>query len=761
MSDMLRSAFNNLSSNVWSNDHNSDSSYSDNPFVGQTIDLNANKYRVERVIAEGGFGFVFRVIDIKSSAVYALKRLIASDSESKKEIENEIQVLTRLQPHNHIMSFISWGKINQNIYLLLCEYCGCGSLKDITLPIGNHSLLNRIAYQTCLAIERMHSLGITHRDLKIENILFDNNGIIKLCDFGSATTDSFLPDLNWTPIQRSLLEDEMSRHTTPMYRPPEILDTYLHLPINTAIDIWAFGCLLFCLKFGRHPFEDSAKLRIINCKYSFPNNTSDSDLIVRIIKMCIRIDPNERTNATDIIGLIEEDCVDLNSPCVNPRQPTPTQPIKSDVTHDMNKPLPQIPGSAQPSFSFSGFTRYIKDTSNKVMQTVQNSIARQELDLETNRCPKPIVKPQRPPPPKDIKVETKSEEITERETDIDNKIESNDSQNIPKNNFFETINWEESNDKVLENEDIVSIAENDKPNKPALNDLLLNLSIDETTTHSLNPISDTNDLPNDLFAIKTSKSNLNDQNIKIDNYNTKLNTNLLPDVDFFSESTSPPTAPLCFDPNNVLKPNVTLSPTSVPTLNNMTTGLQRNTSTPNLNLDPLAQLDSFVTTKVTNLTKPNTPSIPRVNSYTSFQSTAPLKPDYNRNNFVEITDLLGGFKPLQNDTNKTISQLRKEEMLKDGNFDPNKLKIMEWKENKTRNIRALLCSLNTITWDGCNWQPIGMHQLVATNDVKKCYRRACLAVHPDKLVGTEHEELAKLIFMELNDAWTEFEKQIQ
>lgn len=55
-----------------------------------------------------------------------------------------------------------------------------------------------------------------------------------------------------------------------MYRPPEILDTYLHYPIDIAMDIWAFGCLLFTIKYGRHPFEDSAKLRIINCKYTIP-----------------------------------------------------------------------------------------------------------------------------------------------------------------------------------------------------------------------------------------------------------------------------------------------------------------------------------------------------------------------------------------------------------------------------------------------------------------------------------------------------------
>jgi cyclin G-associated kinase len=66
-------------------------------------------------------------------------------------------------------------------------------------------------------------------------------------------------------------------------------------------------------------------------------------------------------------------------------------------------------------------------------------------------------------------------------------------------------------------------------------------------------------------------------------------------------------------------------------------------------------------------------------------------------------------------------------------MDPMRLKVFEWKENKTRNIRALLCSLNVIIWEGCNWQPIGMHQLLTSNDVKRMYRKACLAVHPDKV----------------------------
>lgn len=149
------------------------------------------------------------------------------------------------------------------------------------------SVLYRVAYQTALAIQQVHRNGFIHRDIKLENILFDRHGTAKLCDFGSATAEKYVPDMDWTPLQRSLVEDEMARHTTPMYRPPEILDTYLHYPINTAMDIWSYGCLLYFTKFGRHPFEDSAKLRIINCNYSIPKQTATAatdDCIVQIIR---------------------------------------------------------------------------------------------------------------------------------------------------------------------------------------------------------------------------------------------------------------------------------------------------------------------------------------------------------------------------------------------------------------------------------------------------------------------------------------------
>jgi len=139
-------------------------------------------------------------------------------------------------------------------------------------------------------------------------------------------------------------------------------------------------------------------------------------------------------------------------------------------------------------------------------------------------------------------------------------------------------------------------------------------------------------------------------------------------------------------------------------------------------------------------------------------STGGVKPKVSTSTF---DDLLGGFNPTNREAGggKTIGAMKKAEVTK--TMDPDDLKIFDWKEGKERNIRTLLSSLHKIIWDGARWQECNMSQLVGPGDVKKMYRKACLAVHPDKQMGKENENLSKLIFMELNEAWSEFENDPQ
>lgn len=98
--------------------------------------------------------------------------------------------------------------------LMLCFILG-GSLVDILkarISAFDLETITKIFYQTCLAVAHMHSQQpkIIHRDLKIDNLLLSADGLIKLCDFGSATCEIFNPDLNWSANQHSSLEENVS-----------------------------------------------------------------------------------------------------------------------------------------------------------------------------------------------------------------------------------------------------------------------------------------------------------------------------------------------------------------------------------------------------------------------------------------------------------------------------------------------------------------------------------------------------------------------
>ncbi|XP_075688890.1 auxilin isoform X2 [Rhinoderma darwinii] len=137
-----------------------------------------------------------------------------------------------------------------------------------------------------------------------------------------------------------------------------------------------------------------------------------------------------------------------------------------------------------------------------------------------------------------------------------------------------------------------------------------------------------------------------------------------------------------------------------------------------------------------------------------------VKPKASADNFEDLLSSQGFNAHKDRKGPRTIAEMRKEEMSKE--MDPEKLKILDWIEGKERNIRALLSTMHTVLWAGeTKWKIVGMADLVTPEQVKKVYRRAVLVVHPDKATGQPYEQYAKMIFMELNDAWSEFENQGQ
>lgn len=88
-----------------------------------------------------------------------------------------------------------------------------GSLIDCIGSAIDPPLILRIFYQAAKAVAHMHAQSppIVHRDIKIENYLLGDDKHLKLCDFGSATTEVITPTLDWNAQQRNMLEDQVSR----------------------------------------------------------------------------------------------------------------------------------------------------------------------------------------------------------------------------------------------------------------------------------------------------------------------------------------------------------------------------------------------------------------------------------------------------------------------------------------------------------------------------------------------------------------------
>jgi AP2-associated kinase len=124
---------------------------------------------------------------------------------------------------------------------ILLEYCPGGHLLDmlnkragVYLPITG---ICDMFSQVLKAMQGMHAHQppVTHRDLKLENILVARNGTIKLCDFGSCVYGT-VPLTN--SLERSRQEEIIGKTTTQAYRAPEMVDLFMREVLTEKTDIW-------------------------------------------------------------------------------------------------------------------------------------------------------------------------------------------------------------------------------------------------------------------------------------------------------------------------------------------------------------------------------------------------------------------------------------------------------------------------------------------------------------------------------------------
>lgn len=200
--------------------------------IGDRLD---RKYLVTRRLGGGGFGEVFLANDeVIPNRQVAIKVLSRPQEGDHSDLIWEMQTLAQFN-HPHVVAFYHHFNDENCLYLVM-EFCPAGSLHDRLREAGHFPEEQVFAWglELCETLAFVHGKEIVHHDIKPLNILFAEDGTIKLGDFGVANSNA----------------------GTRLYMPPEMLLGERVSRIDPRVDVYALGLTLLELITGRHPFED-------------------------------------------------------------------------------------------------------------------------------------------------------------------------------------------------------------------------------------------------------------------------------------------------------------------------------------------------------------------------------------------------------------------------------------------------------------------------------------------------------------------------
>lgn len=251
------------------------------------------KYELGRLLGVGAFAKVYYARHILYGHSVAIKIINKSKvlrGGLAAQTKREVVVMRRLH-HPYILRLLEVLASRSNIYFVL-EYAKGGELfSRVARGRLPEDQSRRFFHQLISAVAFCHFRGVFHRDLKPENLLLDDNGDLKVSDFGlSAIADQIRADGLF--------------HTlcgTPAYVAPEILSRKGYDGAN--VDIWSCGVILFVLNAGYLPFNDPNLMamyrKIYRGEYRCPRWTSPE--LRRLLSRLLDTNPATRITVDEIL----------------------------------------------------------------------------------------------------------------------------------------------------------------------------------------------------------------------------------------------------------------------------------------------------------------------------------------------------------------------------------------------------------------------------------------------------------------------------
>jgi serine/threonine-protein kinase len=247
------------------------------------------RFRIDALVGSGGFAWVYKGYDPELDVPVALKVLkpqFAGDEMFETRFRREASTAAKLR-HPNIIKILAVGREGEAVYFVM-DYLSQGLVDRLrvmgTLP---EHMLVRVGFDVASALGFAHRQGVIHRDVKVDNIMFDDHGNAVVTDFGIARAVSKYAEQTGTNMVVG----------TPQYFSPE---QARGLPLDGRADLYSLGVTLFKAATGVLPFQgdDWYEIARQHVEDTPPRprdlNPSLSKGLERIILRCLEKEPEDR-----------------------------------------------------------------------------------------------------------------------------------------------------------------------------------------------------------------------------------------------------------------------------------------------------------------------------------------------------------------------------------------------------------------------------------------------------------------------------------
>lgn len=249
-------------------------------------------YKFVRLIGKGAFGKVtlgIHKLTGKYVAIKTIDKKYMKDEFSRKKVFQEVYILKKIR-HANVIRLLEVFEAPKHM-LIVMEYAAGGDLLNYVKKKGllQEDEARRIFRQTVYGLAHIHSRSVLHRDIKLDNILLDSDGGVKICDFGVS---KIIP-------RHDLIKEQCG---TPAYIAPEVIsdDGYE----GFFIDHWSLGVLLYAMLFAAVPFKAQNMKELLEVIRTTPVTfpTLVSDKAANLITSLLKYNPYKRLSIPEILA---------------------------------------------------------------------------------------------------------------------------------------------------------------------------------------------------------------------------------------------------------------------------------------------------------------------------------------------------------------------------------------------------------------------------------------------------------------------------